>query len=87
MVNEASRCLDEQVVKEPWEIDIAMIMGTGFPPFRGGLLRWADSIGLDTVCRELEELANFTGGSGAERYRPHEGLKRRAVVKEGFYSE
>src|SRR5439155_14946963 len=43
MVNEAARCLEEQIVNGPSDIDFAMIMGTGFAPFRGGPLRYADS--------------------------------------------
>lgn len=49
MINEAARCLEEQVVARPDDVDLGMIMGTGFPPFRGGLLRFADS-GLPS-CR------------------------------------
>ena len=86
MVNEAAQCLDEQIVTEPWEIDIAMIMGTGFPPFRGGPLRWADTLGIGAVTMELQELATVTGGAGAERFRPHPYLVRLAGEKRGFYS-
>ncbi|HBU08421.1 MAG TPA: fatty oxidation complex subunit alpha [Candidatus Omnitrophica bacterium] len=39
MINEANLCLEEQVCNEPSDVDIGMIMGIGFPPFRGGLLR------------------------------------------------
>ena len=38
MINEAALILDERIVASPGELDLAMIMGTGFPPFRGGLL-------------------------------------------------
>ncbi len=47
MINEAAMILQEKVVDGPDTVDIGMIMGTGFPPFRGGLLRYADSIGID----------------------------------------
>ncbi|MEK7375816.1 MAG: 3-hydroxyacyl-CoA dehydrogenase NAD-binding domain-containing protein, partial [Candidatus Margulisiibacteriota bacterium] len=46
MVSEAVLCLEENVVKEASAVDIGMIMGAGFPPFRGGLLRYADSISI-----------------------------------------
>ncbi|MEO5511101.1 MAG: 3-hydroxyacyl-CoA dehydrogenase NAD-binding domain-containing protein, partial [Longimicrobiales bacterium] len=46
MINEAARVLEDGIVAGPGDIDIAMITGTGFPPFRGGLLRYADSIGM-----------------------------------------
>jgi 3-hydroxyacyl-CoA dehydrogenase/enoyl-CoA hydratase/3-hydroxybutyryl-CoA epimerase len=41
MVSEARRCLDEGVVKSPDDVDFALLSGTGFPAFRGGLMRWA----------------------------------------------
>ena len=41
MANEASRCLDEKIISNPGALDMALIMGTGFPPFRGGLLRYS----------------------------------------------
>jgi 3-hydroxyacyl-CoA dehydrogenase/enoyl-CoA hydratase/3-hydroxybutyryl-CoA epimerase len=53
MVNEATRALDDGVVDSPKSIDVAMIMGAGFPPFRGGLLRYADQLGLDRIAARL----------------------------------
>ncbi|NQV03864.1 MAG: enoyl-CoA hydratase/isomerase family protein, partial [Candidatus Omnitrophica bacterium] len=52
MVNEAARCLSDRVVDRPHTIDIGMIMGTGFPPFRAGLLRYADSVGIDNIVKD-----------------------------------
>ncbi|MDQ8179174.1 3-hydroxyacyl-CoA dehydrogenase NAD-binding domain-containing protein [Pelagicoccus sp. SDUM812005] len=66
MVNEAARCLEEDIVHTPEYLDMAMIMGTGFPPFRGGPLRYADERGLSDVCRALEALQKKFG----ERYEP-----------------
>ncbi|MFH0909835.1 MAG: 3-hydroxyacyl-CoA dehydrogenase NAD-binding domain-containing protein [bacterium] len=57
MVNEAARCLEEQVAAAPEDIDFAMIMGTGFAPFRGGPLRHADSEGLGRVTDALKAFA------------------------------
>ena len=51
-----------------------MIMGTGFPPFRGGLLRYADSVGLPNIVARLEELAARLG----PRFTPSAALRRRA---------
>ena len=51
MVTEASRCLTEGIVREPGELDMGLILGIGFPPFRGGLLRWADDQGLAKVLQ------------------------------------
>lgn len=61
MINEAARTLGDEVVAQPADVDIAMILGTGFPPFRGGLLRYADSIGLDRIATGLREFAQRVG--------------------------
>lgn len=71
MVDEAARCLDEGVVGSPEEVDLAMILGTGFPPFRGGVCRYGDRRGLPDVVETLERLASEVG----ERYRPSEALR------------
>jgi 3-hydroxyacyl-CoA dehydrogenase/enoyl-CoA hydratase/3-hydroxybutyryl-CoA epimerase len=74
MINEASLILDEKIVASAGELDLAMIMGTGFPPFRGGLLRYADSLGTPYIVSRLDELSSTVG----PRYRPNEPLKRLA---------
>jgi 3-hydroxyacyl-CoA dehydrogenase / enoyl-CoA hydratase / 3-hydroxybutyryl-CoA epimerase len=56
MVNEAARVLEEGIVTRASDVDLAMIMGTGFPPFRGGLLKFADATHLRTIHSRLEEL-------------------------------
>lgn len=81
MVNEAARCLAEGVVRSPADLDLAMIMGTGFPPFRGGLCRWADQQGLGDLKSVLERLSSEVGG----RFRPSDALER-AVVVGGLYA-
>ena len=55
MVDEASRCLAEGVVSDAGMLDLAMIMGTGFPPHLGGLLKDADQQGLNHVLDRLEK--------------------------------
>jgi 3-hydroxyacyl-CoA dehydrogenase/enoyl-CoA hydratase/3-hydroxybutyryl-CoA epimerase len=81
MINEAARCLAEQVVRSPSDLDLAMIMGTGFPPFRGGLCRWADLQGLEHLVESLLRLAEEHG----ERFSPSEALVQ-AAEGGGFYS-
>jgi 3-hydroxyacyl-CoA dehydrogenase/enoyl-CoA hydratase/3-hydroxybutyryl-CoA epimerase len=54
MINEAAMLLGEGAVENPETIDLAMVFGTGFPPFRGGLLRHADAVGLSQVATRLE---------------------------------
>ncbi len=81
MVNEASVILDEKIVASAGELDLAMIMGTGFPPFRGGLLRYADSLGIPYIVSRLDELSTRVG----PRFRPNEPLKRLAERDGKFY--
>ena len=81
MVNEAARCLEESVVRSAADLDLALIFGTGFPPFRGGLCRWADQEGLDRILATLERLAS----SVAPRFQPSEALRRTAAGG-GFYA-
>jgi 3-hydroxyacyl-CoA dehydrogenase/enoyl-CoA hydratase/3-hydroxybutyryl-CoA epimerase len=61
MINEAARALSEGVVENAGEVDLGMIMGTGFPPFRGGLLRYADSLGIGQVVERLSHHARTYG--------------------------
>ncbi len=53
MLDEAARCLEEGVVEAPEDVDFGMVMGTGFPPFRGGPLRHADALGVARVVEEM----------------------------------
>ena len=83
MINEATRCLDEEVVRTPEDIDLGMIMGTGFPPFRGGLMRYADSLGAARVVELLEKYATTVNQA---RFEPCETLKKYAKNDQRFYS-
>jgi 3-hydroxyacyl-CoA dehydrogenase/enoyl-CoA hydratase/3-hydroxybutyryl-CoA epimerase len=56
MVNEAARTIEEKVVDSPEDVDFGMIMGTGWAPFRGGPLRFADHLGISTVVSRLNNL-------------------------------
>jgi 3-hydroxyacyl-CoA dehydrogenase/enoyl-CoA hydratase/3-hydroxybutyryl-CoA epimerase len=53
MVNEAARCIEENVADHPDDVDFAMIMGTGFAPFRGGPLAFADATGISNIVDEM----------------------------------
>jgi 3-hydroxyacyl-CoA dehydrogenase/enoyl-CoA hydratase/3-hydroxybutyryl-CoA epimerase len=83
MVNEAARCLEEQVVEEPADVDVAMIMGTGFAPFRGGPLRYADSLGAARLCGEMSRLAQ----NGAPHFEPCALLRSMAESGKKFYNQ
>jgi 3-hydroxyacyl-CoA dehydrogenase/enoyl-CoA hydratase/3-hydroxybutyryl-CoA epimerase len=57
MAGEGARCLVEGVVASERELDLAMVFGTGFPPFRGGLMRYVRARGIDDVAAALDRLA------------------------------
>jgi 3-hydroxyacyl-CoA dehydrogenase/enoyl-CoA hydratase/3-hydroxybutyryl-CoA epimerase len=82
MINEAALVLyEEQVVGSASDLDLAMIMGTGFPPFRGGLLRWADSEGTEKIVDDLEVYATKYG----PRFKPTTPLLNMAKTQRTFH--
>ncbi len=81
MIKEAVLCLDEKIVRRPRDVDAGMIFGTGFPPFRGGLLRYADHLGLSTVVERMNQLKEKYG----ERFEPPRLLIKKASKGETFY--
>jgi len=82
MVNEAARCVEEGVVDSPEDADYGMILGTGFAPFRGGPLRFAEHFGLKKTVGELERLARTE-----QKFTPCEILKKHARNGTSFYEE
>lgn len=88
LVNEGVKCLDEGVAGSPGpdaanQIDLGTVMGTGFPPFRGGLIRYAQSVGAKKLLESLERLEKTHG----KRFTPAEGIKARAASGKSFYHE
>ncbi|MHC5067853.1 MAG: 3-hydroxyacyl-CoA dehydrogenase NAD-binding domain-containing protein [Planctomycetota bacterium] len=59
MVNEAARCLDDGIISDPAALDMALILGTGFPPWRGGLLYDADRRGSAAIHDRLAALTDL----------------------------
>ena len=57
MVNEIARCLEEGIVASAAEADMALIMGIGFPPFRGGACRYVDQVGIANYVAMCEKYA------------------------------
>jgi 3-hydroxyacyl-CoA dehydrogenase/enoyl-CoA hydratase/3-hydroxybutyryl-CoA epimerase len=82
MINEAAFCLEDEIVRSAAKLDLAMIFGTGFPPFRGGLLRYADSQGTRAILQSLEELADRNG----PRFAPSDLLQRLVASGKTFSS-
>lgn len=82
MINEAARCLEEKVVDAPETVDVGMIFGAGFPPFRAGLLRYADAAGLDHIVSDLERFGHYVD---ADRFAVSPYLKQLASNDKSFY--
>jgi 3-hydroxyacyl-CoA dehydrogenase/enoyl-CoA hydratase/3-hydroxybutyryl-CoA epimerase/enoyl-CoA isomerase len=57
MVNEVARCIEEKIVGSPWEADMSLIYGIGFPPFRGGACRYVDQTGVANFVATADKLA------------------------------
>jgi enoyl-CoA hydratase/3-hydroxyacyl-CoA dehydrogenase len=75
VVNEACRVFAEGIAVKAADLDIAAVMGMGFPPYRGGILFWADSLGSKYICSRLEEWSNMYG----EFFKPCTFLAERAA--------
>src|SRR5881398_3718969 len=80
MANESARCLEENVVASPEDADYGMILGTGFPAWRGGPLRFAENFGIKKLVEEMEKLARTN-----EKYTPCELLRKHAQEGTKFY--
>lgn len=81
MLNEAVRCLDEQVIRLPRDGDIGAVFGIGFPPFLGGPFRYLDQLGAAHVLNTLNRLKQQYG----ERFTPCEALEKAAQQQQKFY--
>src|SRR5205814_1984846 len=82
MVNESARCLEEKVVASPEDADYGMILGTGFPIWRGGPLRFAENFGIKKVVEEMESVARTN-----EKYAPCSLLREHAQKGTKFYAD
>jgi 3-hydroxyacyl-CoA dehydrogenase / enoyl-CoA hydratase / 3-hydroxybutyryl-CoA epimerase / enoyl-CoA isomerase len=80
MLTEASRVLSEGIVREPGDVDMGLLLGIGFPSFRGGILRWADQQGLPAVLERLKKYEHL-----GPRYQPTEQMRKLAAEGKGFY--
>ena len=81
LVNEAARCMAERIVDRPLYLDLALLLGIGFPDHRGGVLRYADQYGLRRLVERMQELQEQYGA----RFRPCTELSARAAAGTAFY--
>jgi 3-hydroxyacyl-CoA dehydrogenase/enoyl-CoA hydratase/3-hydroxybutyryl-CoA epimerase/enoyl-CoA isomerase len=82
MIIESSRCLEDGIVATPVELDLALVYGLGFPPFRGGALRYADAVGLRTLCAAAEPFKAL-----GRLYEPTAQMLRLAQTGSTFHQE
>jgi 3-hydroxyacyl-CoA dehydrogenase len=82
-INEAALMMEEGICDRPQDMDLAMIYGTGFPPYRGGILRFADKWGLKNVYGKLLALEKQYG----IRFKPADLIKEMAESGKTFYQE
>ncbi|MGK0289519.1 MAG: 3-hydroxyacyl-CoA dehydrogenase/enoyl-CoA hydratase/3-hydroxybutyryl-CoA epimerase [bacterium] len=81
MVVESVRCLEDKIVETPNEVDMGLIFGLGFPPFRGGALKYADSLGLTEFCEKADKYAEI-----GKVYQVTEGMREMAKAGKTFYA-
>ena len=82
MIIETVRCLDEGIVGSPQEADMGLILGIGFPPFRGGALKYADTLGMKTVLEKAAKFAHL-----GKLYEPTESMKKMAADGTTYYTK
>ena len=82
-INEAAFMIEEGICDRPQDMDLAMIYGTGFPPYRGGILRYADQWGVQNVQRKLTELEKQYGA----HFKPAGLIQEMAGAGRTFYKD
>jgi len=82
MLLEATRMLDEKIVRDVRDVDLGLIFGLGFPPFQGGLLYWADTIGAKKLVEMVKPLAPL-----GQRFEPTPLLLDMAATGRKFYAQ
>ena len=80
MLLEATRILEDKIVRDVRDVDLGLIFGLGFPPFKGGLLHWADTIGAAGIVEMLKPFESL-----GERMLPTPLLKKMAAENTKFY--
>ena len=80
MVTEMARCLEEGIVNSPVEADLSLLYGLGFPNFRGGVIRWVDTVGIKNIIAVAEKWHHL-----GEIYQPTEGMQALARSGESYY--
>lgn len=80
MIIETVRCLEEGIVASPSEADMGLIYGLGFPPFRGGVFRYLDTMGIDKFVQLADQYAHL-----GDLYQVTDGMRQLAANKGRYY--
>ncbi|MEM1403713.1 MAG: fatty acid oxidation complex subunit alpha FadB [Pseudomonadota bacterium] len=80
MCTELARCVEEGIVGSPAEADLALLYGVGFPPFRGGIFRWMDTVGLAHIAEASEKFAHL-----GKTYELTDGMKAMLADGKTYY--
>ncbi|MDH3828075.1 MAG: 3-hydroxyacyl-CoA dehydrogenase NAD-binding domain-containing protein, partial [Desulfobacterales bacterium] len=81
-INEAALMIEEGICDRPQDMDLALIYGLGYPPYRGGILRYADKWGLKNVYKKLVDLEKQYG----PRFKPADLVREMAETGKTFYT-
>ena len=81
MVNEVVRCLEEGVIASAAEADMGLIYGLGFPPFRGGAIRYLETLGLDNYIAMADKYAHL-----GEYYQVTDGMREMAKSGQSYFN-
>ena len=84
MCLEAVRCLEDGIAASATDVDLSLIYGIGFPPFRGGALHYIDDYGIGKFVARADELA-ASAGPQKTMYRPTEKLREMAASGDAFF--
>ncbi|EPL9570957.1 fatty acid oxidation complex subunit alpha FadB [Providencia rettgeri] len=82
MINEVVRCLEEGIIQSPSDADIALVYGLGFPPFRGGVFCYLDTLGSQSYVKMTDTYASLS-----PLYQAPEGLKTKAATNATYYPQ
>ena len=80
MLLEATRVLEDGIVSEPTHVDLGLLLGIGFPPFKGGILHWCDTEGARNIVSRLDQFADF-----GKRFEATDSLKQMASSGEKYF--
>lgn len=82
MIFECARCLEENIVASAVEVDMGLLLGLGFPPFRAGAMKYADTIGLKNLMKASEKYIEL-----GEMYKAPKGFVEKANSNQTYYGE